>query len=333
MNDSPLFSIIIPAYNTKKYIIQCVESFTKQNYENYEIIICDDGSTDGTIELLKKLKNSYKNIIIELNKHIGAGAARNKGIELARGKYIYFCDSDDFVSNEFFAILCDKIKDEEPDILFFNYNEVINEKINNTVIREITKDKYDFFYTNSCIWSSIYKKSLLIENNIRFPSDIFHQDDAIFFKLIEKANEVKGIGDVLYNYRKFRAGSSMNSKSEKYYNDILIVAEMNFEYFYLNGSKIGFEHIIDAYIGKLFDYALFNLAHSSIETTNEYYKKMIELLNKYSQNWRINDYFINRKVSFFTRVIRNSLKLKTIFKFYNTKIIKRLMKKKMENYQ
>ena len=330
MNNSPLFSIIIPTYNTKKYITQCVESFAKQNFDDYEIIICDDGSTDGTIELLKKLKNSYKNVIIEFNEHIGAGAARNEGIKLAKGKYIFFCDSDDFVSDDFFVVLCNEIKNNEPDILFFNYNEIINENINDTVVKKNIGDKYDFFYTNSCIWSSIYKKTLLIENEIYFPSNIYHQDDAIFFKLIEKANEVKSINNVLYNYRKFRAGSSMNSKSEKYYNDILVVAKMNFEYFYLNGSNVGFEHIVDAYVGKLFDYALFNIAHSSIKVTKEYYIKMIDLLNKYSSNWKSNDYFSDKNISFFTKVVRNSLKNKMIFNCYNTKLFKTIMKKKME---
>lgn len=333
MNNSPLFSIIIPTYNTKKYITQCVESFAKHNFDDYEIIICDDGSTDGTIELLKKLKNSYKNVIIEFNEHIGAGAARNEGIKLAKGKYIFFCDSDDFVSDDFFVVLCNEIKNNEPDILFFNYNEIINENINDTVVKKNIGDKYDFFYTNSCIWSSIYKKTLLIENEIYFPSNIYHQDDAIFFKLIEKANEVKSINNVLYNYRKFRAGSSMNSKSEKYYNDILVVAKMNFEYFYLNGSNVGFEHIVDAYVGKLFDYALFNIAHSSIKVTKEYYIKMIDLLNKYSSNWKSNDYFSDKNISFFTKVVRNSLKNKMIFNCYNTKLFKTIMKKKMENYQ
>lgn len=333
MNDGPLFSIIIPTYNTKKYITQCVESFTKQNFDDYEIIICDDGSTDGTIELLKKLKNSYKNVIIEFNEHIGAGAARNEGIKLSKGKYIYFCDSDDFVTDDFFVVLCNEIKNNEPDILFFNYNEIINENINDTVVKKNIGDKYDFFYTNSCIWSSIYKKTLLIENEIYFPSNIYHQDDAIFFKLIEKANEVKSINNVLYNYRKFRAGSSMNSKSEKYYNDILVVAKMNFEYFYLNGSNVGFEHIVDAYVGKLFDYALFNIAHSSIKVTKEYYIKMIDLLNKYSSNWKSNDYFSDKNISFIAKVVRNSLKNKMIFNCYNTNLFKRIMKKKMENYQ
>lgn len=333
MNDSPLFSIIIPTYNTKKYITQCVESFTKQNFDDYEIIICDDGSTDGTIELLKKLKNSYKNVIIEFNEHIGAGAARNEGIKLSKGKYIYFCDSDDYVTDDFFVVLCNEIKNNEPDILFFNYNEIINENINDTVDKKNIVDKYDFFHTNSCIWSSIYKKSLLIENEIYFPSNIYHQDDAIFFKLIEKANVVKNINNALYNYRKFRAGSSMNSKSEKYYNDMLIVAEMNFEYFYLNGSTVGFEHIIDAYVGKLFDYVLFNLAHSSTNVTKKYYIKMIDLLNKYSSNWKNNEYFSDKNVSLFTKVVRNSLKNKMIFNCYNIKLFKTIMKKKMENYQ
>ena len=333
MKNSPLISIVIPTYNTKGYIVQCIESFEKQDFNDFEIIICDDGSNDGTIELLKKIRNDYNNITIEFNEHIGAGAARNKGIELAKGEYIYFSDSDDYVSKDFFNVLSKEIKNNKTDILFFNYNEIIDEKVSNTVVRKKSNNKYDFFYTNSCIWSSLYKKSLFIENEIRFPPNIYHQDDAIYFKLIEVAKDIKGINDALYNYRKFRPGSSMNTKSEKYYNDILVVAENNFEYFYSYGSKEGFECITDVFVCKLFDYALFNLAHSSIGVANNYYKRMINLLDKYSQNWRANEYFSDNKVSSFTRIIRNTLKSKTIFRCYNTKILKRLMKKKMENYQ
>lgn len=333
MKNSLLFSIVIPTYNTKGYIVQCVESFEKQNFNNFEIIICDDGSNDGTIELLKKLKNDYSNITVEFNEHIGAGAARNKGIELAKGEYIYFSDSDDYVSKDFFDVISKEIEYKKPDILFFNYNEIIDEKVSNTVVRKNANCKYDFFYTNSCIWSSLYKKSLFIENEIRFPPSVYHQDDAIYFKLIEKAKDIKSIDNALYNYRKFRPGSSMNTKSEKYYNDILVVAEMNFEYFYSRGSKEGLGCITDVYVCKLFDYALFNLAHSSIEVANNYYKRMINLLDKYSENWRANDYFLDNKVSYFTKIVRNTLKNKIIFRCYNTKILKKLMKKKMENYQ
>ncbi len=326
-------SVIIPTYNTSQYIEECIDSFECQNYFNYEIIVCDDGSTDNTIEILERLKAKYKNITTIYNQHIGCGAARNSGLKVAKGKYIYFCDSDDYVSSNFFYEINNKISKNDYDIVFFNYNEVVQGEVINTVKREKIVSKYDCFKGNSCIWSSVYKKSLFTNNDTLFPIDIYHQDDAVFFRLIDFSDKITSIDKELYNYRKFREGSSMNTRSEKYYTDILEATKINFKYFFNKNDRCGCDELVDVYVGKLFDYLLFNLAYSSKKTTKKYYLNMMNILNDCVSNWKNNEYFHDSQVSKITIITRRSLKNKMIFLILNTKSFKALLKKKMENYQ
>src|SRR5699024_11228741 len=91
-------SIFIPVFNTGKYLSECLDSLLNQGLENYEIIIIDDGSTDNSAEIIEKYSNSYSNIINIYQKNNGQGSARNKGLKIAQGEYIYFMDSDDYLT-------------------------------------------------------------------------------------------------------------------------------------------------------------------------------------------------------------------------------------------
>ena len=113
------FTIIIPTYNTEKYIPNCIESILNQEYDNYEIIIVDDCSTDKTLEIIKQYESD--NIrIFSAPKNSGPGIARNIGIEHAKNEYILFCDSDDYYLENAFEKICKKIEETNSDIVIFN---------------------------------------------------------------------------------------------------------------------------------------------------------------------------------------------------------------------
>ena len=95
-------SVIVPIYNAELYLEQCLESIKNQTYKNFEVIMIDDGSTDKSQEICKKFSNSDKRFKLICQKNSGVSAARNKGISEATGKYIYFCDSDDFCNIDIF---------------------------------------------------------------------------------------------------------------------------------------------------------------------------------------------------------------------------------------
>ena len=112
-----MISVIIPTYNSERYIMDCLNSIFNSTYTNYEVIIVDDGSNDNTINLIKNIKN--RNIKIYSCKHRGPGFARNVGIKHAKGKYIFFADSDDTINSDTFELLLNEVGDNDIVIQFF----------------------------------------------------------------------------------------------------------------------------------------------------------------------------------------------------------------------
>ena len=137
------FSIIIPVYNTEKYLTKCLESVLKQNFEDYEILVVNDGSTDSSKDILKEFqcKNSKIKIFNQLNR--GLGGARNTGIVNAQGEYLLFLDSDDYLAENAIYILDKYIRRNNPDILAFDCNLT---DVNDNIIQRATVKEYNYKY-------------------------------------------------------------------------------------------------------------------------------------------------------------------------------------------
>jgi len=208
-------SFIIPFYNGKKYIKECVESICNQIVEcvNFEIIIINDCSTDDSIDTLKIIEKQYNNIvIINHNSNKKQGGARNTGIQNAKGKYIWFIDQDDYIKKDSINKLLNLAEDNRLEILQFCFDEV-NEKgifirshfFGNfpTIITGI--DYIQDMGLNShpyTIWSRLYKREFIVENNFLFPENrVIFEDYAFAIDSMLKAERVKIISDSEYCYR------------------------------------------------------------------------------------------------------------------------------------
>lgn len=113
-------SVVIPVYNTEKYIVECVESVVANTQAEYEILCINDGSTDSSLELLNKLAEKYDCVKVASQENAGQSAARNKAIEMARGKYLYFLDSDDKIGQDALKNLLGYLEKEQLDVLYFS---------------------------------------------------------------------------------------------------------------------------------------------------------------------------------------------------------------------
>ena len=120
MKNKGLISVIVPVYNVRKYIEKCIYSIINQTYKNLEIIIIDDGSTDGSETLCDKFKDKDQRVIVLHQKNSGQSRARNKGLEIASGEYIGFVDADDWIDNDFFEKLIEKSEKEDLDMCVCN---------------------------------------------------------------------------------------------------------------------------------------------------------------------------------------------------------------------
>ncbi len=207
----PNVSVIVPVYNVEPYLRRCLESLIHQTLKDIEIIVINDCSTDGSLEILKEYAKQDERIkLIDLPVNQGAAVARNKGLEAASGEYLGFIDPDDDLDLNFYEELYKKAHSENLDTVKCNRvirhldGEITRSRLN----RFIKSSLYDFSYE----WqSAIYRASLIYDNNIKFPPDVRKGQDVVFLnKIILKVKKYAVIDNVNYYY--YKRENSLNAK-------------------------------------------------------------------------------------------------------------------------
>ena len=213
-----MLSIIIPVYNSEKYLRSCIESVIYQSYHDIEIILVDNNSTDGSLKICQEYAERDKRIRLLSEKKKGAAAARNCGIRVAAGDYITFVDSDDYIRNDAYKILTDIMEENNCDIVCFSFNIVDENGLKldwyEPNLKRYTKLKCCYtgieiakiFLTSRDIegfgWNKIFKRSFIEENGILYDeSKKAYEDMAIFFEALLKADRVFLCQEKLYYYR------------------------------------------------------------------------------------------------------------------------------------
>lgn len=225
------YSIIVPAYNTEKYIDKCLKSIFSNTYKNFEVIIVNDGSTDKTEDIINKYIKKYDNIIYIKQKNMGLSLARNNGVKKATGDYLLFIDSDDYVEKNLLENINKNIDDL--DVLRYQLNMVFNDKIipyeekkfNVTdgidAFEKIVKYK---FIEMAALY--VINRKYYLDNNFMFEKDVYHEDYGLLPLVIATAKKVKSINYLGYNYVQ-RDGSIMSSndtsKMKKKMDDMLFL--------------------------------------------------------------------------------------------------------------
>ena len=222
--NKPLVSILVPCYNVEKYLPQCLDSIICQTLKDIEIICLNDGSKDKTLDIIEEYAVKDPRIVVVDKPNSGYGATMNKGLDLAKGKYIGIVESDDFIEPDMFLRLYETAEEHNLDLarcLNTEYNELTGKKkYSNFESRGLYRcnevfnpreQKY-IFYIQPSIWDGLYRKSLLDDNGIRFletPGASF-QDTSFAFKVYALAERVMVIREFLHNYR-INEGSSVSS--------------------------------------------------------------------------------------------------------------------------
>lgn len=218
-------SIIIPVYNLEQYISKCINSILEQTYNDYEIILIDDGSTDGSKNVCDTFSKKYNNIRVKHVKNGGAGYARNIGINMASGEYIMFIDGDDYLytKNSLEAIV-DKLNKKTQVLMYkmVTYYQksdkyvLENKKYDIDELSKLSKDEQIKMLINECQISiapcdKIIKRDIIQDNNILFPEGMSGEDIIWSFKLYEHVEYIDYLNEPIYVYRKQR-NNSVTSK-------------------------------------------------------------------------------------------------------------------------
>ena len=221
---NPLISVIVPVYNVAEFLPKCVDSILAQTYDNLEIILVEDGTKDSSGIICDQYAGKDSRIRVIHKENGGLSSARNAGMEIARGEYFGFVDSDDWIEPETYECLMALAQKYDADLVCGGRYDVDGATGERTVglcpkteecisSMEMLGRVFTWDHCDSAAWDKLYRRHLFDE--IRYPLGMYSEDIAIFYKLMEKANRVALCPKPLYNYL-HRANSITTSKlSEK----------------------------------------------------------------------------------------------------------------------
>lgn len=304
-------SIIVPIYNAEKFIKKCVDSLLNQTKKELEFILINDGSTDGTHDILKTYKD--KRIKYFKNKNQGIGKTRNFGIEKATGKYIIFIDSDDYIEPNTCEELYNKAVKEKADVVVCDFIKVYDdgrkEDINLPSFKtaSLKENPNILIDINLSPWNKIYSTKLIKENNISFAEGIKYEDVPFVAEALDKANKIAKLNKKL-NYYVIHGNSETTVRDKRIF-DILKIVDMIRIYF---KNKTYMNDIVDKLTVRIVtNYNIQQRQQKDIKVGMEFLDTAFAYLKKEVPDYKDNKYYENR--SFFKRTIEKS---KILSKFY-----------------
>ena len=283
-------SIIIPAYNVEAYVERCIVSCEQQDLPSseYELIVVNDGSKDRTLEIINRLAGQYSNIIVFSQENKGQSAARNLGLKHARGEYICFVDSDDWIAHDCLGCLCGQAQADYLDVLLFNCanvsasGDIVRRESSITPIQSAVTGK-ELLRSGSvpmCVCGGVLSRDFLLRNDLWFIEGIYHEDTELNPRMFYFAERVRKVDDIYY-YVFCNVHSTTRSVNPKKSYDLLQVAasHVNFMEKYVKNDK-QLWNVFCGFVGLSLNSALNNIYRSNdCGVADEFYDKLEK--NKY----------------------------------------------------
>lgn len=317
-------SVIVPVYNVEEYLYKCIDSILAQTFKNFELILVDDGSPDNCPSICDEYAKKDERIKVIHQENQGLSGARNTGINIAKGKYITFVDSDDIINKFYLEILYKNITDEDCDISICDYysfykdtSDLLDDnvqQINLLTGKQASKEIYGLKNVKFVIACGKLYKSYLF-NNYRFPIGKINEDEFLTYKLFYKSKRIVESSDKLYYYR--RRGNSITNSifSLKNYDAVLALEErMEFykqkdEVELLELTKRKYELVISMYSIKARKSKIYHLVEKK-------YKKPLYKAIKYLNDNLSNDvfeYFLYDYYPMYVKLYAYHRKIKSLF--------------------
>jgi glycosyltransferase involved in cell wall biosynthesis len=332
----PTLSIIVPVYNTEKYLYRCINSILSQTYIDFECILVENGSSDNSPKICDEFKEKDKRIIVIHQEARGVSHARNIGIDIAKGSYICFVDSDDWLSLNYCALLKENIENYDlvicgiyqtvdgisKAIKIVNKDVIYNRKSFFSNFSKIRKSKYSDIILLHSLWNKIYRRDIINHNNgIRFKEEISLGEDYIFnLEYITRCNGIRLIPELLYYYRFVNDSLSHQIKVQSVYDQLEVIHYMKI---YIQAeplikNKVNLVHIYSVYyycVVKCF--YLFNTIDNTIDKPILY--ELIEKIRNDLSVYKILLYYcsIKRLIILLLTKCKMFCVLRQIFNFHS----------------
>ena len=233
---SNIISIIVPIYKVEKYLDRCINSILNQTFKDFELILVDDGSPDRCGDICEEYAKKDKRIKVIHKENGGLSDARNAGLDIAKGEFVGFVDSDDFIHKDMYMILYDAIIKSKSDISqckfkYFSKEDELNKNIINDGKYEIynnidaIEEIIDNKNLNTNVWNKLYKRELFRE--IRFPKGKIHEDEFVTYKVFYRAKTISYVNKELYYYFSNDTGIMKNLNINSKFDWIEAIEERN----------------------------------------------------------------------------------------------------------
>lgn len=333
MINSKLVSIIIPVYNSEKYIKKCIESLINQSYIHIEIILVDDGLNDESGIICDYYAKKDRRIIVIHKENEGAYIARNIGISMAKGEYISFVNSDDWVEKDYIGFLVDNILNFNSDLIVCNYKDVYISKNNiyygekrkiNSEVLKIDKVMNQDFFINGLVhpcWGKLYKSNIIKNNNILFENLKLSEDTVFNLNYLTFCKNINILENELYFYAHYDCHSSVTSiEYDSIFENYLIVHEYFFQYI----KRYKENKYIDI-VNKTMYPQYYSAFIKILMCKNFNRKEKVNILNKALSNNKIVDSFNikqeNKSINIINKLIisKQYFLIKCILKYINCK--------------
>ena len=239
MKEKPLVSIVVPCYNAAKYLAACLNSVVAQDYENWECILINDGSRDETLEILSEFAAQNPKLKVFSQDNAGLSASRNRGMDLAKGEFVYFLDSDDLLSADAINVLVSAFDDN--DIIsgitvnstfegskIIKGSHLLHPKEGNVTFKNEAFEVLIRTMENGLspvAQNRLYRREFLKKHRVRFKPGILHEDELWFFETILMARSVKFVNKETYFYRIDNQGSITQNVSDRNLDSYIKVME------------------------------------------------------------------------------------------------------------
>ena len=302
-------SIIVPVYNTERYLKECIDSLINQTLEDIEIIIINDGSTDDSDKIIKEYDDKRIKYINKSNE--GIGKTRNLGIEISIGEYLSFIDSDDYISLDFCEKMYKKAIKDNCDLVICDYFEV-REKIESikfkTFIDASLKENPQILNSiNLGPCNKIYKNSLFIDNNNRFEENLKYEDAPFVCKMLKSAKRIGKIDECL-TYYVIHNNSQTTIRDNKIF-DIIKISDIIVKTFQ-NENYIKNE-LTNIIVMILTDYTIQGRFILDKKVRNRFIDEVFTYLNNFDHRWRKCPYLKNFKI--YKRIVKQRKILTKIY--------------------
>ena len=252
----PKVSIIVPVYNTSKYLRRCMDALVNQTLKEIEIIAVNDGSTDDSPAILEEYAAKYPCVTVLNKTNGGQATARNMGIRSSKGEYIGFADSDDYVDTDMFRQMYELAVKKDCDMVECNYhylqeeNGKTKELQTRGHIREYKNQKDMLIDPQVSPWNKMYRREVLMHRDLNFPEGLIYEDTAFYIKTIPYVQKAAYL-DEPFVYYFLRGNSTMNANKSNKVGDIFLVLHNILDFYHTYGFYGTYEKELEYFCVKI----------------------------------------------------------------------------------